>query len=275
MKSQTNAKKVAVKLSAIDIYSQTFCILRETPAILFLFTLLAVFDFAALTILFFSHSEPISLLVAPIIRSFWGSRFLHYPDNFLLLPKLFNYAHLVILSTFGILFTGIIINKIKDETEGKSNSILSLIKPVLKCFFPLLIIWAITYFVYSLIVKKILPYFPPQPILQLTCGYILGVLVQAISVYFIPAILILEKGFFSKLKAGLVFGFSHLGLTISIVGIPTFFIVLTSAAKILTPYFVSFHPEIVLIVLSVGIVVSVMVDMFITTATTLLFLKER
>ena len=69
--------------SVVDISRQTLSLLRETPTVLLLFVFLGFLDFCALLLLFFSHSKPVSIMFAPIIRAYWGGRFLHYPDNFL------------------------------------------------------------------------------------------------------------------------------------------------------------------------------------------------
>ena len=79
-----------------DVYGQVFEILRKDPTITILFALLALIEFVALTGLFLSHSAPFSYIFGPIIQTFYSEKFLHYPANFLLLPKIFNHAHLVI-----------------------------------------------------------------------------------------------------------------------------------------------------------------------------------
>src|SRR3989338_10910657 len=100
----------------VEIYAQAFSVLKKDPTILFLFFVIGIFDAIALVILYFA---PSSIILAPVIRTLWGERFIHYPQNFVLLPKLFNYAHFLILSFFGIFVTGLAIKKIQAASGGK------------------------------------------------------------------------------------------------------------------------------------------------------------
>src|SRR3989338_1102249 len=132
----------------VEIYKQVFSVLRKNPKILFLFFVIGVLDFVALALLFLAPSPPVSYVLAPIIRTFWGNHFLHYPDNFLLLPKLFGHAHFLISTVIGVFITGLVIKQIEGEYTGEKSSTISSIQLVLKKYISLVIAWLISYGVY-------------------------------------------------------------------------------------------------------------------------------
>ena len=109
----------------VEIYQQVFSVLKKNPTVWLLFIAVGVFDLSALMALFLAPCEPVSYMLAPIIRAFWGDRFLHYPYNFLLLPKLFNHVHFLIATLIGVFVSGLVIKKIEAHTMDKELSTLT------------------------------------------------------------------------------------------------------------------------------------------------------
>ncbi|MDZ4346211.1 MAG: hypothetical protein U1E51_27685, partial [Candidatus Binatia bacterium] len=123
-----------------------FSVLSKNPTILLLFLVLALIEFAALLVLFLAPSELFSSLFAPVIRRFWGEQFLHYPENFVLLPKLFTHAHFVIVTFIGVVVSALVIKKVEGDVCGsESISILAAAGFVLRKYFKLFIIWIAMY----------------------------------------------------------------------------------------------------------------------------------
>ena len=259
----------------VEIYQQVFSVLRKNPTVLILFLWVGLFDLIALVVLFFAPVPPVSYVLAPIIRTFWTERFLHYPDNFLLLPKLFGHAHFLISTVFGVFVTGVVIKKIEADTKGEQLSTLSAVRPVFKYYLPLVLGWLISYAIFSFTLKGVLAVLPGKVLIQLGSGFILGIIVQSLVAFLLPAIIILENGFFKALFEGFRLGFKNLLLTSGLVFIPMVLAFALSFVKLYTPLFVKIYPEIVLWVLAGGIVVSMVVDIFVTSSATLLFLKVR
>lgn len=98
------------KLSIFKIYQVTFQLLRKHPAFFIPFIIFALFDALALIILFLAPRMPLILVLGPFIRTFWGEGFLHYPTNFLLLPKLFFLNRMVLSVIAGSLLSGIAVD---------------------------------------------------------------------------------------------------------------------------------------------------------------------
>ena len=74
------------------VVRRLFQLVRRYPIIVAPFIGVAMFEGFVLAVLFLAPRPPLSMALAPIIRAFWGEQFLHYPTNFLLLPKIFEYS---------------------------------------------------------------------------------------------------------------------------------------------------------------------------------------
>ncbi len=259
----------------VEIYQQVFSVLRKNPTVMFLFFAVAFFDLVALIVLYFAPSPPVSNVLAPIIRTFWGDYYLHYPNNFLLLPKLFGYAHFLTSTVLGVFVTGIIIKKIEAETFGQKISTLSAAVPVIRKYLALVAVWLISYgaFVFSL--KGVLMLLPHNLGIQLVGGFLLGLVMQSILVFLLPALMIIKNSFFKTLLEGIRFGLKNMVLTSALIFTPMLFALGIAVARLFTPFFVRIHPELVLWVLCSSIVITLLVDILVTSSATLLFLKVR
>ena len=259
----------------VEIYQQVFSMLRKNPAILFLFLWIGIFDVLALTALFFAPSPPFSYVLAPIIRTFWSDDFLHYPSNFLLLPKLFGHAHFLISTIIGVFITGLVIKKIEAESKGDKISTLAAAGLVFKRYFSLVIAWLVSYGLFVFALKGVLMLLPRNFLAQLAGSYFLSVIIQSLIVFLMPALVIIENGFFKTVFEGFRFGLKHVVQTSALIVVPMFLGFIISVLRIYTPVFVQIYPELVLWVLAIGIVISLVVDILITSSATLLFLKVR
>jgi len=107
------AKKTS-KPKLIPLLRESVFTFVEHPIILFPFITVAFIQLLALEILYFSTRPPLSVFFAPLIERMWGEGFLHYPNNFLILPKLFQYAQIAIYLLFGGFFISTAIKMIGD-----------------------------------------------------------------------------------------------------------------------------------------------------------------
>ena len=250
--------------------------LRKNPIIYFLFIWIGILDLIALVLLFLAPSPPVSYLLAPIIRTFWSDQYLHYPDNFLLLPKLLGHAHFLISTVIGVFVTGLVIKQIEGDWSGERATTISSMQLVLKKYVALVVAWLISYGAYVASLKLLMAVLPPIfPALQLLVSFLLAVAVQAILAFFLPALIVLNQGFLRSLWEAIRFGTQNMLVTSALILVPVFLALCVSVLKLYTPLFVQVHPELVLWVLTAGIVVSVLVDLWVTSSVTLLYLKAR
>lgn len=261
--------------SIVEIYKQVFSLLKKNPTILFLFFVVALLDGVALTGLFLAPSPPFSYLLAPIIRTFWSDDFLHYPSNFILLPKLMGHAHFLISTVFGVFITGLVIKKIEVDARGEQLSTIFVSGIIFKKYIPLVVTWLISYGAFTLILKGFLYILPNDMTLQVAGSFVVSLLVQALFTFLLPSIVLLDQNFFKAFWNGLKTGFRKMILMIGILFVPMFLALVLSFSKLYTPLFVQTYPEAVLWVLAIGIVITLLVDIFVTTSSTLIFLRER
>jgi len=262
--------------SVVEIYQQLGLVLRNDPTICILFILIACIDFLALTVLFFAHTEPVSTVVAPIISTFWSERFLHYPENFYLLPKLFNHAHFLITTLIGIVVTGLVIKKIDAQVNDRTKlTTFKAFGPVMRKYLPIILAWLISYGVVMLAFRVVLPYFMKSLWLYLAASYVTAVITQSLVAFLIPAIVLEKSGFFKALWTGTRTGFVNIPLTSLVIAVPMLLGVALSYFKMLTPVYLRVCPELVLVVLASGVVVMTIVDLWVTASTTLIYLKVR
>lgn len=83
-------KKPKFERKIIPLLRTSTSALLEHRRILFPYILMFMLQIFYLEILYFSPRYPLVNFFGPIIRSFWGEQFLHYPQNLLLLPRLFH-----------------------------------------------------------------------------------------------------------------------------------------------------------------------------------------
>lgn len=258
-----------------EIYRGSLQLLTGIPTILVLFLAIASLDVVALTCLYYAPSKPISLFLAPIIRTFWGERFLHYPENFILLPKLFSYAHFVILTLFGILISGIVIKQIQASYLGKKLGTLEAAGDVFKSYFALLLVWLASTFIWRVGLTKLFQMVHGPWWVQMGLLYLTALFFQSVVTFIFPALLIQRQNFLKDSWQGIQFGFRNLPFTAALIAVPVFIVFIISLVKSWAPILVRYYPESVLWILSIGIVISLIVDMLITSMTTLYFLKAR
>lgn len=254
---------------------ETRRVLVEDPAVILIFLLLGLFDFAALLLISLAPSEPVSYAIAPIIRAFWGERFLHYPDNFLLMPELFHHAHFALGCLFGVFFSGLAIKKIQASLAGEKLTAAGAASGVMRKYLALIAVWSVTSWLFTQLLLRTLGALPPRLEIQVSASFALGLVFQSFMAFMLPSILITEDRWFKSVWKGAVFGFKKLFFSFGLLAVPMLFISVLTFFKALAPAFVQYSPEAVFWILSAGIVVSVFVDLFITSSTTVYFLKER
>ena len=273
--TRTVPTAVHSKSGFLQIYQQAFAMLKENPTVLMLFAASATIDFFVLGLLFLAPSEPVSKVLAPLIRTFYADRFLHYPDNFILLPKLYDHAHFVVVTLIGILISGVVIKKIEAYTQDQKLSLVSALRPVFKKYFSLLAAWLLSYGIFNFLLRRFLAIVPATLSIQFGSTLLTGIFFQALFSYFFQSILLTGRGLLKDLAGAITFALANFTTTFCLLAGPIFLMLVLAFLKALPPLFNRFDPEWTLWVLAGGIIVSTVVDMMITSTTTLLFLKAR
>ncbi len=110
------AKKT--RKSVLELLRLSVVAIIQQPIIILPFCVWAFIQLLTLEILYFAPRFPLSVFFAPLIKKLYAETFLHYPFNFVLLPKLFHYVKLFLdffLEGFLIASSMVIVSHVNSE----------------------------------------------------------------------------------------------------------------------------------------------------------------
>lgn len=272
------------KPSIISIFFSTANTFKKNPSVYIPFLIFAALEFLALMLLFLAPREPFRSVLGPPIRAFWGEQFLHYPVNFMLLPKLASHSRMVLSVFAGSILTGIAVARYYSKKAGVAwNKYVSLMLVVI-------ILNSLFYFLGKFTGLGLMKYFSAghAKLLFIPARFWLGLgsavinllialVLQSALVYAIPALMLKEGKFLKSLGSSLVFFKRHFFATLILVGLPMLIylpiLVLYSNTAVLI---YKFFPESILVVSVASIVMSsLVIDPLVTIATASVYLSEN
>jgi len=282
------------KPKVINIYGLVFQALKLQPKFFVPFILFVILELIALLFIFVTPRQPFISVLGPIVKAFWGEAFLHYPTNFVLLPRLASLARTVLSVIFGSLLTGAavsMVNEYYNKRQVKANAgLLNGFKKYLTLFTFVLILtilffgsikifyWALAkYFMAGF---KTLLFIKPRFWLgpmAIFINILIGLFIQSLFIYTIPAIMIDNIKLLRAMGRSLKLFAKYFGQTITLVGLP----ILVYIPIIILQYKTSFiinrvFPEFVLVIAIFSAIISALVtDILITISTAFLYLKLK
>ena len=257
----------------------TIRMLKSRPVIFAPFIVVAIAQAISLLLLYLAPQSPVSAILGPPIRVIFGDKFLHYPAHLTLLPKLFFYSKTVISVIFGVPMSGLAMGMLKDAYNGKKPGLLNNFLYILKRYFAVLAVWGLLF----LIAKAI--YLVPQylavnsTMIMFYIGFLLSFLfigvIHAMMVYIVPFIITKQTTIIEAFKRGIALSRKAFASTALLVIAPSLLLLPTIILRINSGILmVRFFPEIILVILGIGIIISFIVDCIITCSTTLFLLEE-
>ena len=265
-------------MKAIKIWKDTFKALGEHPELLIPFVVAGLMHALAAYIVFLAPQKPVAYILAPVVKAFFGEKFLHYPLNLYLLPKLFYYAQLAVTATFGVLMAGLVIGMLRDRNAGICPRVFFNLLVSFKRYFALLGIWLVIFFFSFLLARfsRTLTFSPSIMKLIPYVMYMMSIFIYFIFVYVTPALLIETRNIFSALKRGLSFLTKFFIPSLFLVLVPTLFYLPVIILRQKLPALMgSLFPEMVFFVIAASIIVTLFINVMITVSTTLVFLNEK
>lgn len=264
----------------IRTWGDSFNIIRRHPIIISPFILIALVNTLFLYLLYLAPQRPVSVVLAPPIKVFFGEKFLHYPLNLVLMPKLFYYAQVFINATLGVVLSALAVLMIAKVHKREKPSFLLNFIQTLKRYFSLFVVWLIPFILASAAFKFSLTRYGSiegwKGIAIVCASFLLSVLVQIVFIYAVPLIIIEKKNLFSALGENMRVVTKLFAPTLFLVMVPALLYLPVLALKFKSVYLMkTFFPEIVLVILMGGVLISLLIDIVIVTAVTTLFLKER
>ncbi len=267
--------------------------LSSHPIILYPFILIAFLQTIALEILYFSPRPPLVSFFGPVVRTFWRKAFLHYPYNFLLLPKLFYYSQVAIYLFIGAYLSAVAVHIIQLINGNKTVTIRNAFRATFKLYIHIFVSALLSLILIKIfsdalnvvyvrateirsesgiyaILKNIILY--GEPYFRL----LIAVFVTTIFAYVIPVIII-EK---AKIHKALWVNFKVLGKTLwttfLIIFLPmVLYVPILILRSSVAPYIDSNFPEGYALLILLSIVMTLFIDAFVLTAVTTLYLIKR
>lgn len=263
---------------AIKVWKDSLSLLRKHYILLAPFLLTAIAQVVVLYVLYILPRRPLVGILGPPVRAFFGELYLHYPHHIFLLPKLFYYARLCLGASVGILMTGMAIGMLWEANGGKKIRIVGNFAVALRRSLSLLAIWLTVFiisFVFNRLIQKITS--GMQPSIALSClQYIVAIIPQILFVYAMPSVIIEKNRFFKSIMRSFAVFKKFFGLTVILIFVPALLYIVTIILNYNAPAFInSFSPEFLIVLLSIEIVFSFIIDVFATVPPVLVFLKQK
>ena len=258
-------------------------VITKRPHLTVPFIILAFLDYAALTLIYLAPRDPLSKIMAPPIRKIWGEQYLHYPHNFSLIPKLFNYGHIFISFTFGLILSAVFIKLISFHFDPEKNihqrPFMSSIAIAFKKYIPMVIFFGVFYLLTQMLFKitgMAVPLFVESgslvSIISLCLNFIGSFLLQTLFVFMFPILIISDQGLIRTFIDNFKLVFSHYRPVFFLIALPSLLYLIVMLNMIFLPRLVQrFEPEIVLVSLGINIFLTVIIDFFITGFSAILY----
>jgi hypothetical protein len=282
------------KTSLLQVFSTVILTFISQPRILIPFLIFTGLELMAIFVLFLAPRMPLRLIFASPIQTFWGEGYLHYPANFLLLPKLSSLARMALSVFFSSLLTGVSIHAYAEYCRSKKVRLANSLKVALRKYASLVCMVAlvtIIFYICSKLITILLAryflgghtklLFIPAGIwmgpLQTVFNMAAAMLIQSAFIYALPYIVIDDVRLVKSIFYSLLLCKKMFLRTILLVGLPMLLylptIVLTSQSVFLIN---NLFPESILLVLLGGAIVSsCIIDPLSTISITHVFLNQK
>ncbi len=263
-----------------SVWKKLIALTRLYPVIVVPFIIAAVIDAVVLIVLFLAPRPPLSMVIAPVIRAFWGEQYVHYPFNFFILPELFNYARTALSFFTGVILTAVCMAFIAQSYDGTKPQWGFGIRKAVQRYIRLFIVWGIILAV-ILVSLKIAGSFVPTGLSgarAFLMQFIVSIFFQTLFIFAIPSIIIENRKVFPSIGRSLNLCRRHPLASLLIVGVPgLLFIPLTYVDSRLSVLIERTAPDIVLYTLFGRIIVIGIIDFVVSSsaAVMLLICKEK
>ena len=281
-------------ISLKSTYDKTIQSIKSKPVLFVPFAIFAAFELVILIIVYLAPRMPLKLLFGPPIKALWGEKFLHYPINFVLIPKLVSLARVGLTVILGSLLTGVATLLVYNLYKKNKVNLKTVFKAALKKYvalFAVVLLFTLLFYFMDIITSKLLiKYFTsghskllflgPKiwfgPIL-VTLNFMLAIIVQSAFIYAIPFLLIGGETLTKSVLKSFVLFKKHFFKTIILVGLPMLLYIPTIILQANSAYLVvRLFPEVVVWVSILSLLVnSLIIDLLITLSTTHLYLLHK
>ncbi len=274
--------------TTFSVWGESIRTMKRYPKVFLPFGIVALFQVALLFLLFWAPRSPISVVMAPPIRKFWGEMYLHYPVNFLLLPKLFNYGNIVLRIILESLMAGVTVAMVVQALKKFSPRFRTNCKKGIRKYITLVAVWVMLFALITIVFRVpvflITKYYSNYVGIFRQANFLrvavlssifIAIMIEALLAYTVPAVMIEHKRTFKAIKRSfsVVRGISL--ETFLLVLIPTLLTLIPVFLKLKLPALIDrFFPEVTLYVIILGILISLFSNFLLIISVTILFLRK-
>lgn len=228
-----------------------------------------------------NFSQPLfSSLFVPMIRKFFGEPALHYPTYYLVLANLYSRLNIVLSGVIGILIIAIATHLFALNFRKEKTSFAQSLKTAMPKYGLLFLIWIIVSALvlgmiigFPFILTKLLqPDYMIGRVIEIA-GLLLGILLASIFSY-TTVLIILDNQSFMKTLSNTVLIFKKNSVTtFLLVAIPTlFYFPISYIARRIDLIISKFSPEMIVVILGIGVIITFISSYFQTGAITRFYL---
>jgi hypothetical protein len=253
-------------------WKQTFQSLRK-PATLLPFAGYATMQLLLLAGLFFFTYPPFSLTFLPLQKALYGEVALHYPNNFIVMPQMFEILNLVLAGVLGTLAIGRA--TVLFFNSGDTKSTRQVTTSASKHYIHLLGAWIVETALVLVVMSGFYSLSQRMPGMGIYITMFRVLMVIGVSALFaFPAALILidKKPFWAALPQSVKLSGSYALITFLLIGLPTLLqlpvdFLVSNSARIAR----KLNPEVIAGILAIGIFVAMVSNYFIVGTVTHLY----
>lgn len=276
------------------VYQKTVNTVIVEPALCVPFLIFAAVETAVLFILFLAPRAPLRVILGPIISRLWGEAYLHYPTNFILLPRLGSSARMFLAVVLSSLLTGMAVMLVNEVYHKKAAKLKAAFKAALSQYISLfaivLIFTAVFYFAMRLFGWALSKYFMAghasllfiKPNIWMgpiayCFNFMLALFIQSFFIYAIPILMIDKEKLIKAIFKSFLFFKKFFFATLLLVGLPMLvYIPITVLEHNSVVLIQKLFPEIILLLLLLGIAVSsLVIDLLVTISAAVLYLDFK
>ena len=247
----------------------------RSPSVLAPFLSFAAVEFVVLVCLFAFSVPPLSTVMVPVVQSLGGEQALHYPMHLVMLPRLYQQLYLPAAAVVGFALFGWAVSMMVDHYQRAGEAVPSRENRQYRTLIPSAMVVGIIFVAVITAIQLVLSMLAGAVAnawvgrLGWIGGVVLVVIFQALTVYSLYFLVTRTGNPITAISESVRFGRSHLGMTSALV--VTVFLIhlpvdyLTQRADRVV---LKFNPELVFVLLAVGIVFEIATSYFLFASTT-------
>ncbi len=266
---------------ALKAIKQSCGLVRNYSFLVTPFALFAILEGLALYLLFLAPQDPFAKVLAPPITRIWGEQFVHYPWHLLKLPQLFYYVKLFLSFLPGIFLSAIVVGLVGDIKTEQVPKYRRHVRSGFHRFLGLAVIWAL-----GIGVLKLIEFIYIKAIglgdskVYLTIlqylVYFLTFWAQTLFLYAIPLIVLTKQSLLKVLLNNFRYLKRLFAPTSVCIFIASFiYLGLYIFEKDIIGLAARTSPEMIVVILAIGIPLTFFINIFVTTVSAVLFIDEQ